>query len=362
MNDLEKKPVEILDEFGPEESKSGKSSEERYNSYEKRLVKSFITIVVLLLITVGLLTCYFIVKDDKYSYTENSLVNYQVCLKENNYYSEKCLNEGMEYISNITDNIRIDYNYNAVYDQLVDHDYQYYVKTKLTIKKDDDTDKVLFSKEENLTETKTFVGDNNVVSITDTVEIPFTKYNNYVQDYLNKYSLITKANLKVSLYINDGSAKKEVSSVTIPLTEQTYGISKSEISNNTGQYVTPSSNPLQYVFLVLSGIGIVGLVILIVRFVNFLLASSNRPSKYQRKLREILLNYDRVIVSGKDNSLLNSKEKVFEVKNFLELLDVRDTIDKPIFYYKISEVKSEFYVQDEDVTYKYTMKESDFTD
>jgi len=42
------------------------------------------------------------------------------------------------------------------------------------------------------------------------------------------------------------------------------------------------------------------------------------------------------------------------------LLDARDTLEKPIVYVRVNNVKSEFYVEDIDKVYKYTMKESDF--
>ena len=61
-----------------------------------------------------------------------------------------------------------------------------------------------------------------------------------------------------------------------------------------------------------------------------------------------------------ENAIVN-KDDVYTVQTFLELLDVRDTVDKPILYHKKSETETEFYVQDEDKTYMFLMKEADFT-
>jgi len=88
----------------------------------------------------------------------------------------------------------------------------------------------------------------------------------------------------------------------------------------------------------------------------------NKETKYQKAVKKILNTYDRVIITLEDKNTIvnNDKNDVYTVKSFLELLDVRDTIEKPILYYKVNSVKTEFYVQDTDKTYKYTMKESDF--
>ena len=84
---------------------------------------------------------------------------------------------------------------------------------------------------------------------------------------------------------------------------------------------------------------------------------------YDKELSNILNTYDRVIININDSLKYESSfqsKKVYKVTSFFELLDLRDTIDKPIIYQKINNIKSEFYVQDSDAIYKYTMKESDF--
>ena len=48
----------------------------------------------------------------------------------------------------------------------------------------------------------------------------------------------------------------------------------------------------------------------------------------------------------------------FAVKTFLELIDARDTIEKPILFVRINNIKSIFYVIDNDIVYKYTMKDN----
>ena len=97
-----------------------------------------------------------------------------------------------------------------------------------------------------------------------------------------------------------------------------------------------------------------------ISLIKFLLDTRNKTTEYQKKLSQILSTYDRVIISLKDSNSIVNNENVYKVNSFLELLDVRDTINKPILYHKVNNIKTEFYVQDVDKVYKYTMKESDF--
>ena len=92
-----------------------------------------------------------------------------------------------------------------------------------------------------------------------------------------------------------------------------------------------------------------------------LILNSNKRSKYEEKLNSILRNYDRVIVSAKESYNVDGRT-IVKVYTFDELLDARDTLGKPIIYYKVNNVKSEFYVEDEYKVYKYTLKEADFKD
>ena len=85
----------------------------------------------------------------------------------------------------------------------------------------------------------------------------------------------------------------------------------------------------------------------------------NTKSKYQRTLQTILREYDRIIVDVKDSYAMSKDKVVLELDSFTELVDARDTLGKPIVYEKVNEVKSQFFVEDENKVYKYTLKEAD---
>lgn len=342
----------------------GKSPEEtpknnKYVSFEIRILRLAIILVICIGISLISLIGYNKFKNDKYYYNENSSAYYQVCLNDNEYYEDNCLSEGMEYISSLTDTINVDFNYNAVFQIPREGNYKYYIKGTITVQNDEEN-KTIYSKEQKLTKESKYMLTQNVASMSDTVKIPYDQVNKYAQKYLNDYGLVNKVNYKVSLIVDDGNQEKEVSSIVLPLTKQTYSITKNEFKNQFGELLIKSDNWVQYIFLVLLVLSIIPIVICIIRILYYFSKFSKNSSKYKKKLNEILSTYDRVIITGKDNNLITKKENIYEVKTFFELLDVRDTIDKPILYYKINDIKSEFYVQDVDTTYKFTLKESDF--
>lgn len=335
-----------------------------YVGYEVRIIFS-----VLISITFFAIACVFLIKaasniqNKGITYDETSTIDYSVCLLPNDYYREECLGSGMEYLSEITKNIPVTFNYNAIYTSKIDYDYKYYVKSTLKIFRPDEESKILYTSEESLTNKTNLSATSNVVSISENVEVPFAKYNKYVTEYNNRYSLDSDSYVEVALYLEDkDKVKKKLGKVVIPLSTQTFNVTKDEISNHN--LVAASVNNTwkkesmicAIVSCVFSLLGI----FVIIKLIIFLIKTSTKKSKYQIKLKQILKEYDRIIVQVRDGEVFTSNKKIIKVHNFLELLDARDTLEKPIVYVKVNNIKSEFYVEDIDKVYKYVMKEADF--
>ena len=332
-----------------------------YYGYRERVIKYLLLLVFFICLFVVFFGAYQNNRFELRGFTENSTVNYSVCLKENEYYKEQCLDEGREYITSLTDYIRLDFNYTKVYQEPVEEQLEYYIGSKVEILYDNEYARELFKEEEQLTDPKKFNLKGNVVSIVDSVDLPVSTYDIYVKKYFNDYGLHGNAKLKIALYIINNGKLEEASSVSLPLKDQTYHLDKNEIVDKNDTYQVESKQMIHYLLLVL--VVVVGIVVLFLLFktFKFLIKTSSSTSKYDKKLKQILNTYDKVIVTLKDNNIIVNDKPVYTVETFLELLDVRDTIDKPILYYKVNSVKTEFYVQDIDRTYKYTLKEADLT-
>lgn len=340
------------------------NSNNNYLSYEKRLM----TRVSIALIMFAL-ACIFLGKalktdEVKVTYNENSNVSYRVCLGKNQYYKEECVEPDMEYLSTITKNIPITFVYQANYSSIINYKYNYYVTSSLKIYNPDSEDKVLYKESSQLTKKKTLENSSNTIAFSENVNVNFEKYNNYVNEYKSKYSLNTDSTLEVSLYLEDeNKVAKKVSGVVIPLSSQTFSIAKNEVSNSniSATSVEKSWKNKNIIFAIISLVFSVLGIAMLVRIISLILKSTKKKSIYEIRLNQILKEYDRIIVRMKDkeNFTYEGKQEI-KVYDFLELLDARDTLERPIIYIKVNNIKSEFYVEDISRVYKYVMKESDF--
>lgn len=293
-----------------------------------------------------------------YTSNENSSAEYMVCLKENKYYKDACLTEGMEYLSQLTDEIRLTLKYDNVYTKKIDSDFKYYIKANVNIS-NADTGKTLYKTEDIIKKSEKYNKSGEVVTLTETVKVNYNKYNKLVNEYISKYGVTSNATLDVGLYIEEDKVAKEVSSIQVGLARQTYNITKDTIKDNRVDVKASTLNVFSIIGMVFMALAFVVGLYAIIRLISIKDADL---TAYEKELRRILTEYDRVIVEANSKKISLINKELVEVKSFLELVDVRDTIEKPIVHLTINEDKSEFYVQDEKIVYKFTMSEDDFSE
>lgn len=321
-------------------------------------------VVAVLLFGISLVFIYFSSmynKTNAYSYTENSSVGYTVCLKKNDDYKDKCLSDEMEYLSVLTDEIRVNFVYNTTYTRKINAEYKYYVKGVLKIF-NSDNNKMLYTKEDILAPDKKIKIDGEVVSIGQDAIVVFDTFNSLVNKYKSRYALSSNATLDVGLYVKDitggdteNAPEKKVSSIVIPLSSQTYSILKDEVTANTITIVDKKNN----VFGIASIGTSIAAVLCVLAFI-YELMNKKGDSQYEVEVNRILSEYDRIIVEATESSINFEGKNIIEASSFLELVDVRDTVEKPIIHIKKNEKECEFLVQDESTVYRYVMNEKDF--
>lgn len=335
----------------------------RYIGYESR-----VGMLVLLILVLFGIACFLVFKALSYessrniTYNEVSSMDYQVCLNSNEYYQEECIGSGMEYLSLITKNIPVSFNYVADYSSNIDYDYQYYVTSTIKIYKQEEPNKVLYQSNETLLKKKKLKGTGDTIQFSDDVVVPFSEYNDYVNGYKSKYSLSSDSVVEVYVYLEGKDGPKKVGGLTIPLSTQTYSITKDELLNQNlvATSIKNSWKNANVFYAIMACVfSLVGIFVFI-RLILFVTKVRSHENLFQKKLNQILREYDRIIVEVSDTDSFVGDKKVVKVRTFLELLDARDTLEKPIVHIKINNVKSEFYVEDVDKVYKFVMKEADF--
>lgn len=330
------------------------------DGYKERVIRYSISAIIAFFFLLISIIGYNNINKQKISIFENSMINYSVCQKENQFYEDECLGEGNRYASSLTDKIRINYIYNAVYQKKEKKKYEYYVKSRLLFKTGKNNELELFKKEDVLTKKQQGTLDGKILSIKETIDIPFEDYNEYALNYKKDYPLVDMSNLEVSLIIKEGNKEKELSTITIPLTKEIYSISKKEISNKVTKYNTTLNKALLIMFIICIVLGLLFTIITIEKLVRFIYQTKPNEISYQKELNKILKKYDKYIINLENHNSIENPKDEYTVKSFQELLDVRNTLKEPILYYKINDNKSEFYIQGKEKTYKYIMKESDF--
>lgn len=286
-------------------------------------------------------------------------IDYQVCLNSNTYYNESCLDEDMEYISEITNKINIRFDFESKFNRDISAEYDYYVVGKVILYDSSNSDKILYNTEEVLIDRTNLNFGERSVSFSNNIAIDYNKYNSFVVDYNNSYGVNSNAVLEVSLFLDGELGNKEISTLNIPLNQKTFGITKNEVVDD----VFPNENEIDDTDMLLALGGVIFCfigVLLIIYLTSFISKVVNHGSNYDKVLKYILKKYDKNIVIARGDYSIDETKRLIKVVSFKELLDARNTLEKPIVYVKVNNVKSEFYVEDDTKIYKYVMKEADF--
>ncbi len=332
-----------------------------YFDYNIRVITLGLLIFIFLMGTfVSYFSLYLSCADKVVSYNEESNVTYNVCLDENTIYSDECLKEGMEYLSILTNRINSRFSYHVDFSTEIEYDLEYKVSS-VTKVYSQENNKVLFEKEEELIAPKKVNETSREININQIVEVDYKKYANLVSNYINTYAEGAYASVDIIFYLIEPTETRKLSALNIPLVKQTFNVSKEIISYNDMQVSLKNNywNDNNTVYGVVGTICLLVATFFIYRLTRLVVIVNNTKSKYEVELAKILKEYDEYIVMTKDDYVIDESKNVLKVSSFKELLDARNTLNKPIIYNKINNIKSEFIVEDESVIYKYVMKEAD---
>lgn len=294
-------------------------------------------------------------------YVENSTVHYHVCSGNSEFFESNCMEENQTYSLSDVSTVPVDFHYDITFGEEFDSNFSYYVVALHDIYNLNDSSKAVYEDEDMLVERGSLKRDNNVASVDVHVDIDYQKYQNFVNEYSTKYSMDTNSIVQVTLYITDGNEARDVTGIEIPIGVESFQITRNGIEDFDHVYlleITEWSNR-DTLYIVSGSFLILLSLILLFRLTNLALLVTGRKTKYQQMLGHILTEYDDLIVVAKDTYEVHTNKRIVKTTNFKELLDARNIVNKPIIYSKINNIKCEFIVEDEDVIYKYILKEAD---
>lgn len=336
----------------------------------KNPIVLYVLPIVITLIGLILLYSYYTLSRGHYiNYVEDSNVDYVVCLKENNFYENRCVSKGNQYVASLIDYIPANFNYKLDFvNGNIEYVYNYSIVAEFNVL-DSDNDKVLYTKEEVIYTSEDKVSSSGI-NINYNMNIDYNKYNNLLNSFISVYDLSqTKNSLKVSMDINiknkgnnniDLTAlnSSKATSITIPLTTKTVNIDISGTTLNTDNnklVIKPEKN---YVFVLVLGIVFVivgvGLYILI-SYIN----KKSRTIKeiYEDRIKKITLAYDSYIQKITGDYPIGASQ-ICKVTSFKDMIEIKESSEKPLLMLENKEKTGTFFLipVGEGVIYTYAIR------
>lgn len=301
-----------------------------------------------------------------YNYSIDEKLDYQVYLKENDFYEEKFLGEGKQYATEIIDYINLDFNYNFNGSSIADIDYSYDITATIIGEYENTTNgnAELWKKNyviKNLEEKNIEKGTS--FNINENIKIDYSKYSKVVESFISKFRIPIDAYLDVKLNVvysselgkNTGlDRKRDQLEIKIPLAKTTIKIDKNikehrteKLNNND---LVEENKPLIRFGL---GLCLISLAIFLLLSPQVFISSK---TYYEKTLKKIMRDYAEIIVEV-DFPPDPDGVEVIDVKNFDDMVDIEEEIKSPILYYEIEkDAESLFTITTDKYIYKYNLR------
>lgn len=344
----------------------------KYESFENKLIKQIILMVFTLILSLGMI--YYALNNtnkESISYTQNGNVDYKVCLKENNFYSQNCLDKNMSYVSSLIKNVGLTFNYDLNTSEQLNVKTEYEVTAKLVISNAENTSK--YFEQKYILQDKTSEGIsqiNNEYKISKNIDIDYDYYNTIASTFKSQYGVETNSYIEVSFQVFHTNKENEDIRVpspspvilNIPLSQKSININMTASGVNKQETQNIESSIFTLNNIICLFIGIIALIICLIsslKIAKMLTLIKEKKNNYDKFIEKILREYDRLIV---ETSTLPKFNNYFltKVNSFGELIDVRDNLRLPIMYYEVAKhQKCHLYIIDNKNLYLLTVKAVD---
>lgn len=337
------------------------NKESKYYIKDNKKSKRLIILVLISLFFVGICLIFSSIKKiSTISNNEIGDVDYKVYLKDNDFYSDKYLGKGMQYIASLINTINVDFNYQNNYSDAVYYEYQYQIDAKILVTDKNDSSKVLYTKDEVIVSPTIKKGNDKSFNILENVNIDYEKYNSYVSAFTETYSLDVDSNLVITMKVNyksdyndkNISSKESKLNISIPLTKNTIDIKMDTNKLDNNLVIPIDESIIENKFIFTTGIFICSMSIILI--IVLYLLNRKKNDIYTKEIKNLLKNYDRLIITSNQPDIdeSNYKNKV-DVSSFEELIDVNVLTNEPIIYYEVvPNEKSYFVILKQDTLYK----------
>ena len=328
-------------------SEKEKKRRAKYQKNRSMLISAQATIAIVLAIAVliSVFVTHQLEKEQYISYRESGNIDYDVSLKENDYYESSYLEKDQSYVASLIDEIITNMSYQIVMDtDDVNYRYSYTVKSRLEIM-DDTSNKPIYNNEKVLKSVQNrSQNSGDRLLINETVVLNYDEYNDVANSFLSTYDLSrTTSNIVVTLEVDvlsdctafDGSNTENYrSELRIPLTTKTVNIKMtSNVPDSETKMVACARGAGSEVFKVTAIVlGVIDALVILI-MVAFIFFTRTEDITYTARVKKIVSQYKSYIQKIK-NVFDTYGYQIIQVESFDELLEIRDTIQSPILMYE----------------------------
>jgi hypothetical protein len=301
-------------------------------------------------------------EDHMHLYNTIKDVRYKVYLLENDFIKDKYLEMDKTYISDLINNIDINFIYEHIgLTNESDLNYNYDVSVVTYI----DYSGPITGKNANLWKMKeTLIEKSNLestqknIKIEELVNINYSKYKNIINDFRTRFNISINAYLDVIFSIklntnisNNTYSDKSTMTLRMNLGQPIIDITKTE-SGVSEQLLQNDNKKFDIITPIISNLIIIILVIILV-IINIKKKTINNI--YEITLKKILRNYSNVIIRINKPVEIHDM-KIIDVNEFVDILDIEEELKIPILLFENGKEEADFYIINTSVIYRYIMK------
>ena len=352
------------------EFKEKDKHKKKYGYGDRLFILFLLALLVLSLTLIMIDKAIKFAEHDVVTYNEKGNLDYKVNLKKNDFYDNRTLNKDMIYVASLIDNIDVNFNYDFNISEKNDIKFAYDIIGDLVIT-DTDGKNTFFEKKYTLKKKQmSYLKDKKNYSFKDSIKVDYNTYNDLANRFRSNYGIDTKSDLIVYLNVYKQGSEESVQglnnnshmTLTIPLSEKAIDIKMDSkgITNTNKVYNTTGYKIKNYYAALIALVLFIIFIIIIIMIIRTICLIRSKKSKYERYIKKLLREYDRLIVETV-TAPNESGKNIIEIDSFDELLDVRDNLGLPIKHYIVDEkLESNFYIDHSEELYLLDLKSSDF--
>ena len=317
----------------------------RKNREKWIFTQAVIAIVVAVAILISSIVAYQLNKTYYIGYREGGSIDYNVFLKENDFFDKGHLGKDQSYVASLIDKIIADFSYEIDMDtDDVNYKYSYSIKSNLEIIDDTSKSAILNREKELINVQNKSQSSSNRLRINEIVVINYDEYNDVANSFLEIYDLTsTTSNIVVTLSVDvlsdcnafaGSSVDTYTSELRIPLTTKTVNIEMTSAVPDAEAKMIACTRGAGFEAFKTTAIvlGVIE-VLLILLLVAFIYLTRTEDITYTARVKKIVSQYKSYI--QKINNMFDASgyQKIF-VDTFDEMLEIRDTIQAPILMHE----------------------------